>query len=154
MSSTLLPLIITIVIAIFTSITAPILLAYRTEKMHREDRQADYARQDQLDKRTDKKLNVIHKLVNSNLTQAMENEHSAMKHELEMMQEVIRIRRESGTEPTPGQLESVAVTEAKLETLRANLAVRYEPQPGSDVWQEDPPGDTWDGSPDEGPVTQ
>lgn len=36
------------ILALFSSITAPLILAHRTEKMHREDREAEYARQDEL----------------------------------------------------------------------------------------------------------
>lgn len=50
--STALPLIISVtlgvILALFSSITAPLILAHRTEKMHREDREAEYARQDEL----------------------------------------------------------------------------------------------------------
>jgi hypothetical protein len=37
-----------IVTAIFASITAPLILAHRTERMHREDQLADYQRQDKV----------------------------------------------------------------------------------------------------------
>jgi hypothetical protein len=50
--SSALPLIISVtlgvILAIFSSITAPLILAHRTEKMHREDREAEYARQDEM----------------------------------------------------------------------------------------------------------
>jgi hypothetical protein len=50
--STALPLIISVtlgvILALFSSITAPLILAHRTEKMHREDREAEYARQDEI----------------------------------------------------------------------------------------------------------
>jgi hypothetical protein len=39
-------LIVVGLVAVFTSVTAPLILAHRTEKMHREDREADWARQD------------------------------------------------------------------------------------------------------------
>jgi len=38
------------VVAIFSSITAPLILAHRTERMHREDQLADYQRQDEVAK--------------------------------------------------------------------------------------------------------
>ena len=40
--------IIVICVAIFTSVTAPLLIAHRTERMHRDDREADWARQDEV----------------------------------------------------------------------------------------------------------
>lgn len=46
MSTTLVSLIAVICVAVFSSVTAPLILAHRTEKMHREDRQADWDRQD------------------------------------------------------------------------------------------------------------
>lgn len=45
--STVITLTVVILVAIFTSVTAPLILAYRTERMHREDRLSDYERQDE-----------------------------------------------------------------------------------------------------------
>src|SRR5580692_9183529 len=41
-------IVVSIVTAVFASITAPLILANRTERMHREDRLADYERQDKV----------------------------------------------------------------------------------------------------------
>ena len=46
MSSTIVGLIVALCVAVFSSVTAPLILAHRTERMHREDRLADYKRQD------------------------------------------------------------------------------------------------------------
>jgi polyhydroxyalkanoate synthesis regulator phasin len=48
--ASVLSLIVIAVAAVFTSITAPLILARRTERMHREDQLADYQRQDQVAK--------------------------------------------------------------------------------------------------------
>jgi hypothetical protein len=47
-TSSIISLILVGVVAIFTSITAPLILSHRTERMHREDQLADYQRQDQV----------------------------------------------------------------------------------------------------------
>jgi hypothetical protein len=47
-AASVLSLIVIAVVAVFTSITAPLILARRTERMHREDQLADYQRQDQV----------------------------------------------------------------------------------------------------------
>jgi hypothetical protein len=49
--ASIISLIAVAVVAIFSSITAPMILAHRTERMHREDQLADYQRQDEVAKR-------------------------------------------------------------------------------------------------------
>lgn len=47
-SASIISLVVVAVVAVFTSITAPLILARRTERMHREDQLADYQRQDEV----------------------------------------------------------------------------------------------------------
>ena len=49
-TASIISLIAVAIVAIFSSITAPLILARRTERMHREDQLADYKRQDQVAK--------------------------------------------------------------------------------------------------------
>lgn len=130
--SSALPLIISVtlgvILAVFSSITAPLILAHRTEKMHREDREAEYARQDEIarakeaklalrEKVTDQKLDIIHKLVNSNLTNVMKSELSAVERELALLHEVAEMHRSNGREPTPEMRATIAATEQRVADL-------------------------------------
>jgi hypothetical protein len=167
-----------LIIALFASITAPLILTMRTERMHREDRIADYARQDEKDritkaaadevakkaeqaatdlaasqkaiadqaaeaatlllannervaetqKETNGKLDVIHTLVNSNMTAAMQSELDATVRELAMMQEVMELKRTAGQEPSPETLTAVGATTTKIAELQATLADRAKAQ--------------------------
>lgn len=123
------------VVAIFASVTAPLILAARTDRLHREDRAADWARQDALaaaartavqeaTEHTNGKLDVIHELVNSNMTAAMQSELDAVRRELAMMREVIALNQAAGREPDAETLAAVRATEAKITELAATLADR------------------------------
>jgi hypothetical protein len=120
-----------IAVAIFTSITAPLVLAYLTAVQHRRDREADWARQDRLAARTaatltetNSKLDTIHVLVNSNMTAAMQSELDAIQRELAMMREVTALNLAAGREPTPESLGAIQATEAKIAELTAELTAR------------------------------
>jgi methanogenic corrinoid protein MtbC1 len=115
-------------VAVFTSVTAPLILAWRTEKMHTEDRAADWARQDAAAAAaaavTNGKLDVIHTLVNSNMTAAMQAELDAIRRELAMMREVVALNLAAGREPTMETLAAIEATEAKITELSSHLAER------------------------------
>ena len=129
-------LILVIIVGIFSSITAPLMLAHRTEKIHVRDRQADWQRQDEVAARaveaaqlllannervaaqqqvTNKKLDVIHVLVNSNMTAAMQGEMDATQRELAMMKEVMDLKTAAGLSPT---VEAAAAMEGAREKIR------------------------------------
>ena len=145
----ILTLTVSVVVAIFASITAPLILAGRTERMHREDQLAEYQRQDQVAKlaaetsaamlaqqrdmaeaaaeqaaRADGKLEVIHQLVNSSLTAALTSEMDALVTSLAMMNEVIDLKRSAGRDPTAEAVIALQDTEARIAELRATLADR------------------------------
>lgn len=160
MSITLISFIFAVVVAVFSSITAPLILAHRTERMHREDRQADWDRQDAVAKaaadaadrlvaaqeeaarllladnarvaaaqeQTNGKLDVIHTLVNSNMTAEMQRSYDATKRELAVMRELMELRKANGLEPTPAVLAEIAATEITLNELDAALADRRQAQ--------------------------
>jgi hypothetical protein len=111
-------------VAVFTAITAPMILAYRTEKLHTEDREADWARQDAIAAATNGKLDIIHTLVNSNMTAAMQAELDAIRRELAMMREVVALNLAAGREPTVETLAAIEATEAKITKLSSQLAER------------------------------
>ena len=117
--------------------------------MHREDREAEWARQDELAARaaraqhdlseqaaeaarmlmdTNGKLDVIHTLVNSNMTAAMQSEYAAVVRELAVMREIMELKKANGLEPSTAVLTAIAATEIKLNELRAALEDRAEAQ--------------------------
>jgi hypothetical protein len=182
------PLVEVVAVVLFSSVTAPLILAARTERMHREDRKADYARQDkvaadaaeasdkareaaaavaeqaaeaarlllesqeqvaahaedarvqaeeaarlllennELVERTSAgisgKLGVIHDLVNSSMTAAMQAELDATRRELAMMREVVELNRQAGREPTVEALAAIEATSARIMELSAALRDR------------------------------
>jgi hypothetical protein len=152
--TTLIAIILAIVTSIFASVTAPLILAHRTEKMHREDMQTDYARQDKvaleaarasaaaqgsaqmaqqaaegtaakLDD-TNSKLDVIHGLVNSDYSAAMQSQLDALITSAAMMREVMDLKRSAGHEPTAEADIALQNTEAKIAELRVAIADRLK----------------------------
>jgi hypothetical protein len=176
-------LVVSVAGVIFASITAPLILARRTEQMHREDVLADYQRQDKVAaavaetaraaaeqvrdvaaqaaraasilqeaqaesiRRTDEvarlaaqqaegttaklddtnsKLDVIHGLVNSTLSAALQSELDALVTSLAMMREVMDLKRSGGHEPAEEAIIAFQATEAKIAELRATLADRLK----------------------------
>lgn len=131
-----------VILAIFSSITAPLILAHRTEKMHREDREAEYARQDEVAraaetkaalvaKDTNNRLDIIHALVNSGLTSVMKSELAAVQRELELLCEVAELHRADGREPTPEMLASIQATEKKVADLTRTITDRESAEQAS-----------------------
>jgi hypothetical protein len=76
---------------------------------------------------TNTKLDLIHTLVNSNMTAAMQSEFDAVVRELAMMREVITLNRAAGREPSLDTLAAIKSTEDKITELRAALADRKTP---------------------------
>jgi hypothetical protein len=76
------------------------------------------------------KLELIHMLVNSNLTASMQAELDATIRELAMMHEVIDLKRANGRDPLPVVLETLAFTEGKIAELKAKLHDRLTAQAG------------------------
>ncbi len=114
-------------------------------KARREDKEEDWARQDAVASQaakaaelllaqnkvvaetattTNEKLDVIHTLVNSNMTAAMQAEYDATVRELAMMREVIRLNKVAGTEPSVEATAAVDATEIKVGELKATLEDR------------------------------
>lgn len=128
-------LVFSAVLAVFASITAPVILMNRTAAMHREDRLADYARQDAMAAEaraanekaaadTNGKLDAIHGLVDGAMTAAMRAELEATKRELAMMREVAAIKQAAGHEPTLETLAAIEATAARTQKLESALADR------------------------------
>jgi hypothetical protein len=147
-------LVVSVAGVIFASITAPLILAHRTERMHREDMLADYQRQDKVAEaaaaavkaaqvsaaairqhiavtvvkldNANVKLDVIHGLVNSTLSAALQSELDALTTSLAMMREVITLKQRGGQEPAAEAVIAIQDTEAKIAELKATLADRLQ----------------------------
>jgi hypothetical protein len=72
------------------------------------------------------KLDVIHGLVNSNMTAAMQAELDARDAQLVVMREVAELHRAAGREPTQTSMDAIAAITAKTHELRSTLADRLE----------------------------
>lgn len=135
-------LVVSAVLAVFASVTAPLILLHRSEKMHREDRLADYKRQDEIAARaaaaqkavadqaaeaaglllqSNGKLDVIHALVNSNMTAVMQAELDATRRELALMLENGRLNAAAGHRQTAEALAAIEATTAKVTELASSM---------------------------------
>lgn len=75
---------------------------------------------------TQEQLKVIHGLVNSSMTAAMQSEYGAVQRELAMMQEVIELKRAAGKNPSVDALAAIGATKDKIAELAAALADRLK----------------------------
>lgn len=75
-----------------------------------------------------RKLKVVHALVNSNMTAHMQSELDATVRELAMMREVARLHEEAGRDATDETRSAIDLTEARVAELRAVLHDRFQVQ--------------------------
>lgn len=127
-------------IVALTSMTGPLLLARSTAKSRREEKAQDYAREDEVAARAaavadtlivsneraarsaeqaNGKLDVIHTLVNSNMTAAMEAQLVALQGQLVMMNRLAEI-----TDPTVDEAAAIKAVQAQIAELTASLKDR------------------------------
>jgi hypothetical protein len=70
------------------------------------------------------KLDVIHTLVNSTLTAAVESELDSVQQALASIIELVKIQRASGEEPAPETLAAIDAARIKIAHLQQQLADR------------------------------
>jgi len=137
---------IALIVAV-TSMVSPLLLAALTNRHRHKEKLEDYARQDEVAakaaeaarlllaanervaetaKVTNGKLDVIHTLVNSNMTAAMQAELDATIREHAMMIEVVALKQSAGHEPSVTSLAAIEATERKIAELQAALRDRLK----------------------------
>jgi len=121
------------VFAAVATVVGPVVLAITNGRQRTREKREDWARQDEVAARllranavTDKKLDIIHGLVNSSLTSAMRSELEASERVVVLMEEVIRLNREGGREPSDISVVTLHTMKAKIKELRANLNDRIE----------------------------
>lgn len=73
---------------------------------------------------TNYKLDVIHTLVNSNMTAAMQAELDATVRQLALMREVTELKKTAGHDPSEETLAALELTRVKISELRAVLRDR------------------------------
>ncbi len=73
---------------------------------------------------TNQKLDVIHTLVNSNMTAALQSELDATTRELAMIREVMALKKANGLEPSPEAMAMANATEKKISELTINITDR------------------------------
>lgn len=138
-------LVITVILIIATAallagVASPYLISWQTNRQRRQERLDDYARQDAVADRllrgqelaarqvaataqkTDQKLEVIHVLVNSNMTAAMQAALDATVTMLAVM------RRLNILEPTAELGADIEATKQKIAELQAAVNDRLGPQ--------------------------
>jgi len=74
--------------------------------------------------KTNTKLDVIHTLVNSNMTAAMQAELDATTREVAMMREVVALNEAAGRTPSQEALAAIEATQNKINELSASLQDR------------------------------
>jgi hypothetical protein len=136
-----------ILVAVIVSVIAPTVLGLMTNHQRRAEKREDWARQDAVaDKaaeaatlllaenkrvaataeKTNEKLDVIHILVNSNMTAAMQAELDATRRDLVSLREVARLNREAGRETSPEAAAVIAETAQRIDKLDAELRDRLK----------------------------
>jgi hypothetical protein len=75
---------------------------------------------------THARLEQIHTLVNSNLTDAHERELAATRGMLAMMREVVDLKRDRGLEADPESLTLIEETQVRIDRLSRQLVRRAE----------------------------
>jgi hypothetical protein len=127
--------IIVAVPAVLTSVVAPVLIAWQQHRNRLEEKREDRAREDEVAAKlqasqtlvsdrtdiTNRKLDKIHVLVNSNMTAAMQSELDAKIETAAIMRELIELRRATDKEPSAASLKALATIDGKIAELRAQL---------------------------------
>lgn len=74
------------------------------------------------------KLDVIHTLVNSTMTAALQDGLDATVRQLSLLREVVELKRAAGKEPLEESVAEITATQAKIAELRAHLNDRVVQQ--------------------------
>jgi hypothetical protein len=82
---------------------------------------------------TTSKLNVIHTLVNSTLTAALQSELDATKREGLLLNELIAMRNEANAPPSDDQHAALGAVQRKIEELTAAMKDRQEQTRTADI---------------------
>jgi hypothetical protein len=128
-----------------SGIIAPIALAIIANRARSQEKREDWERQDAVaaqaaeaaklllaanervaksTQATNGKLDVIHGLVNSNMTAALQDQLDTNIREVALMREVVALHRAQGRDPSKEALEAITLSEGKIGELRSQIADR------------------------------
>jgi hypothetical protein len=133
------------VTGMISGIVAPVVLSIIDSRGRSREKQEDWARQDAVaaqaaeaarlllganervaesTQQTNTKLDVIHGLVNSNMTAALQDQLDTNIREVALMREVVGLHRAQGRDPSPEALEAITFSEGKIAELKSQIADR------------------------------
>jgi len=139
----------TVVAVLIGAVVGPVILNVLNNRARRKDKQEDWKREDMVAakaaeaaklllaanervasqaERANDKLDVIHTLVNSNVTKEMEARLEGSRRELAGLREIVELRKASGQEPTEEALATIISTEENVHELENDLADRRRQQ--------------------------
>jgi|GEM_PF-2731212 hypothetical protein len=134
---------------VVVAIVAPVILALILGWQQRRAKREDWAREDAVAAKaaeaarlllaanervaettqvTNDKLDVIHTLVNSNVTKEMEARLEGSRREVAALREIVELRKQSGQDPTEEALAAILSTEEGVHELENDLADRRRQQ--------------------------
>lgn len=127
-----------IIVALIVSVLAPTIVAWQTNRSRRAEKREDWARLDQVRDQaaeaarllvqsnnvTNSKLDVIHTLVNSNMTAAMQDALDSTIRERAALMELAELRRATGSDPKAETTAAIALASSIIADLQATLADR------------------------------
>lgn len=144
----------TVVLAItapFLTFLSPLILAMIVSRNSRKDKEIEWRRQDEVEARllarqklvdektdkiarqleentdhTNKRLRVIHGLVNSQMTDVLRSELGAIKNTVSLMEELIEAQKQNGVEPTIEQLAALKGRRVRIKELEDLLRKRED----------------------------
>lgn len=120
-----------IVVAVISGVVGPGVLALLTTRAAAQARREDWARQDAVAARAKERdesnrvrLDQIHLLVNSNLTEALRRELFATEAMLVTMREVVDLKRRGGLAPDPASSAAIHATEERVGEMKRSLEAK------------------------------
>jgi hypothetical protein len=169
-------ILVPVVVAIFSAVTAPLFLMWWMNRQRRKDKEQDYAREDKIREEDRERqdaiadqaaeaasllldsnarvaaaaavanarqaergkelhhkltkvgdtVDVVHTLVNSDKTAAMQAQLDSTERELVMMRENAELHKLLGRDPSAEALAAIKAAQVKIEELRAELTARHE----------------------------
>jgi len=143
----------TVLVSLIVSVIAPLVLGFVTNWSRRQEKKLDWSRQDQVAAKAEKaakdliesnekvaklakqtsdkiigKVDIIHTLVNSNVTKEMEARLEGSRRELVGLKEIMELRRGNGLPPTKEAEAIILATEEGIHELENDLADRRRQQ--------------------------
>jgi hypothetical protein len=107
-----------VVTSIFASITAPLILAHRTERMHREDQLADYQRQDKVAREAKEAASLVAAELQKSTEAAQENARVSQEKLDDLSAQTQRIHTLVNSDMTAARQEELDQAESLIVVLQ------------------------------------